>query len=62
MSKTVFTINDLSGYAWECAIRNIYNVLNSNIGLDTLDLTQTMGYESIANELKIRFDANGDII
>jgi len=64
MNKIIFKIDDLNGYAWECAIKNIYKVLNDNIGLDKLDMTEAgvMGYESIARELKVKFDANGDII
>lgn len=62
MKKIIFNVDDLSGYAWECAIKNIYKVLNDNIGLDKLDMTETMGYESIARELKLKFNENGDII
>ena len=62
MTKTAFNIDDLSGYAWECAIRNVYKVLNENIGLENLDLREAMGYEEIARELNIKFDTNGNII
>ena len=62
MNKTVFYIDDLFGYAWECAIRNVYKSLNDNIGLEPLDLTEHIGYQTIARELNIRFDVNGNII
>lgn len=62
MTKTVFNIDDLSGYAWECAINNVYKVLDANIGLEPLVLRESIGYETIAKELNIRFDINGDII
>ena len=62
MTKTVFNIDDLSGYAWECAIKNVYKVLVANIGLENLDLREAMRYEAIARELNIKFDVNGDII
>ena len=62
ITKTVFNIDDLSGYVWECAIKNVYKVLDENIGLDTLVLSESIGYETIAKVLNIRFDVNGDII
>ena len=62
MKKTLFNIDDLCGYAWECAIKNVYKVLNENIGLENLDLREVMGYEEIAKGLNIRFDVNGNII
>ena len=62
MMKAIFNIDDLCGYAWECAIRNVYKVLNENIGLENLDLREAMGYEAIARELNIKFDVNGNII
>ena len=62
MMKAIFNIDDLCGYAWECAIRNVYKVLNENIGLENLDLREAMGYEEIAKGLNIRFDVNGNII
>ena len=31
MMKAIFNIDDLCGYAWECAIRNVYKVLNVNL-------------------------------
>ena len=62
MMKAIFNIDDLCGYAWECAIRNVYKVLNENIGLENLDLREAMGYEEIAKGLNIRFDVNGNIV
>ena len=62
MKKTVFNIDDLCGYAWECAIKNVYKVLNENIGLENLDLREAVGYEEIAKGLNIRFDVNGNIV
>ena len=62
MTKTVFNIDDLCGYAWECAIKNVYKILVVNIGLEPLVLRESIGYETIAKELNIRFDVNGDII
>ena len=62
MKKTIFNIDDLWGYAWNCAIRNIYKVLNENIEIKPLDLRDILGYEEIARKFNIRFDVNGDII
>lgn len=42
--------------------KNVYKVLDENIGLDPLDLREDIGYEAIARELNIKFDANGNII
>ena len=62
MKKTIFNIDDLCGYAWECAIKNVYKILDANIGLEPLDLREDIGYEAIARELNIKFDVNGNII
>ena len=62
MSKTAFNIDDLSGYVWECAIKNVYKVLDENIGLEPLDLRKDISYEAIARELNVKFDVNGNII
>ena len=62
MTKTVFNIDDLSGYAWECAMKNVYKILDANIGLEPLILRESIGYEAIARELNIKFDVNGNII
>lgn len=55
-------INELCGYAYDCAIQNVYNVLNNNIKLETLDLRNTKCYEDIAIELNLKFDENGKIL
>lgn len=56
-------IDDLNGYAWECAIRNVYYVLNRYIGLEEpLNLRENTGCEEIARDLHIRFDIDGNII
>lgn len=64
MSKTkgVFNIDELNGYAWECAMKNVYEVLNANIGLTKLVSRNRLVYEQIARDLNIRFNVNGDII
>ena len=62
MKKTVFNIDDLCGYVWECAIRNVYKVLDTNIGLEPLVLRESIDYETIARDLNIRFDVNGNIV
>ena len=62
MKKNVFKIDDLCGGAWDSAIRNVYKILNENIGLENLDLKEAMGYEEIAKELNIKFNVNGNII
>lgn len=62
MKKTIFNIDDLCGYAWECAIKNVYKILDENIGLEPLDLREDIGYEEIAKGLNIKFDVNGNII
>ena len=62
MTKTIFKIDDLWGYAWNCAIRNIYKVLNENIKIEPLDLRDILGYEEIAREFNINFDVDGNII
>ena len=62
MTKTTFNIDDLWGYAWNCAIKNIYNVLSENIKIETLDFRDILGCEEIAREFNIKFDADGNII
>lgn len=54
-------INELCGYAYDCAIQNVYNVLN-NIKLETLDLRNTEELEEKAIELNLKFDENGDLL
>lgn len=54
-------INELCGYTYDCAIQNVYNVLN-NIKLETLDLRNTKELEEKAIELNLKFDENGDLL
>lgn len=59
MSKEYFLINEMFGEAWECAIRNTINAVGEIFELKASDWTKV---EKLAENLKIRFDANGDII
>lgn len=57
-------INELCGYAYDCAIRNVYEVLKENIELEPLDFNskEVLRYENIAIKLNIEFDENGDLL
>lgn len=63
MKKYTYTIEDLYGHAYECAIFNVYKILDNNIGLEKFNFREDcMGYHTIAKELNIKFDENGEII
>ena len=62
--KKIFKIDDLCAYAYVCAIRNVYEVLDENIELEPLDFNskEVLRYENIATKLNLQFDENGDLL
>ena len=63
MKKYTYTIDELEGMAYVKAIHRVHKVLDNNIGLEKLNYKQDyLGYHSIAKELNIKFDENGEII
>ena len=57
--KEYYFINELCGYAWDCAIRNTIQRVNDIFVLRASDWSKA---ERLAENLKIRFDENGEII
>ena len=62
--KKIFKIDDLCAYAYVCAIRNVYEVLDENIELEPLDFNskEVLRYENIAMKLNLQFDEDGNIV
>lgn len=61
--KTIFCICELSGHAWECAIKNVHEVLKrTDSELGEFDMNKGKFYEGMAVLLRMRFDANGKLI
>lgn len=51
-------IMELTGYAWECAIVNVGEILGKD---RKTSLSEFAEIENIAFKLRVKFDDNGDI-
>lgn len=61
MKKTVFLINELNGYAWECAMKNVLQIYNEQSG-QKQTTTDWIWLEKLTMSLKVKFNENGDIV
>ncbi len=62
MANTAFDIYELGGYAWECAVDNVLEIMNKasfRILTRKNDWALALSY---AVQNKLRFDVNGNIV
>lgn len=62
MENTIMTIDELCGFAWETAIKNVADVLNNAFCMNYSFADWAMIEKLVHTMKNIKFDVNGDII